>query len=218
MTNEVQAASRATDSVKFEKLFGPAPVLSTESIEAYNAVMARLMECFKPEDFMLQLFVKDLTDATWECLRYTRHKALAIDRKFRQRLEVATKQRKEIEAKKQAAELLRKERPDAPLSLDGIMFDIEFLLSGMEDDAKKSLGQTPREVDHAGALEEAFDYYERLDRGHCIAMARRNDILEQITLYRDGLAHHLRRVSDKIIDGEFSEAKQEKTGLISSNE
>ena len=38
-------------------------------------------------------------------------------------------------------------------------------------------------------------------------MARRKDVLEQIDLYRVGLCERLRRVSDAIIDAEFSEAE-----------
>ena len=138
MTNEVQTTSRATDSIQFKEPLGPAPVLTSESIEAYDAVVARLMECFKPEDFMLQLLVKDLADATWECLRYAQHKSLAIDRKFRQQLEVRAKKRKEMEANKQASELLRKDKPNIPLSLDDVMYEVSYLLYSMEDDVKKS--------------------------------------------------------------------------------
>jgi hypothetical protein len=214
MTNEAQTKSHATHSVQLNELFGPTPVLSSESIDAYRLVMARLMECFKPEDFMVELFVKDLADATWECLRYTRHKKLAIERNFCQQLEAQMKQQKEREAKKQAETVLQMDTPDAPITRELVMNDVEFLLCAMEGAANERRKQTPTDVEHADALEGKFDYYERLDRGHCIAMARRNDIIEQITLYRKGLAHQLRRVSDQIIDGEFSETKRENTGLI----
>ena len=39
-------------------------------------------------------------------------------------------------------------------------------------------------------------------------MARREDVLRQLDLYRQGLGRHLRQVSDDIIDGEFSETEQ----------
>ena len=40
-------------------------------------------------------------------------------------------------------------------------------------------------------------------------MARREDVLRQLDFYRQGLGHHLRQVSDDIIDGEFSETERE---------
>ena len=55
--------------------------------------------------------------------------------------------------------------------------------------------------------ESGIDYYERLDRLMGVAVARRKGVLEQIDLYRVGLGERLRRVSDEIIDAEFSEAE-----------
>jgi hypothetical protein len=59
-----------------------------------------------------------------------------------------------------------------------------------------------------------MEYYERLDQLLSKAIARRNDALEQIGLYREFLGHQLRRVSDEIIDAEFSEAKPEEAPLV----
>ena len=61
------------------------------------------------------------------------------------------------------------------------------------------------EIDHAKALESGIDYFERLDHLLGVAMARRNNVLAQIEFYRQGLGQRLRRVSDEIIDGQFSE-------------
>jgi hypothetical protein len=46
------------------QLFGPAPILPSESIESYTEVMTRFLESFAPRDFMEQLFVKELMDST----------------------------------------------------------------------------------------------------------------------------------------------------------
>jgi hypothetical protein len=43
---------------------------------------------------------------------------------------------------------------------------------------------------------------------YSVARARREDLLKELDLYRHGLGRRLRRVSDDIIDGEFSETKQ----------
>src|SRR5262245_43315705 len=79
---------KSTEAVLTEitELFGPPPVLSTEDIEAYNKIMAEFIELFRPTDTLEQSFIKDLTDATWEMRRYRRHKDLAIQRRFQQRL------------------------------------------------------------------------------------------------------------------------------------
>ena len=65
------------------------------------------------------------------------------------------------------------------------------------------------ELEYAAALESGISYYERLDRLYGGAMARREGALRELDLYRQGLGHRLRQVSDEIIDGEFSETEQE---------
>ena len=69
------------------------------------------------------------------------------------------------------------------------------------------------EVDHAKALKSDIDYYERLHRLYSDAIDRRNDTLRQFDFYRHGLGQQLRRVSDEIIDAEFSETKHEAPSL-----
>ena len=38
--------------------------------------MTKFLECFAPEDFMMQIFVKDLTNYTWDIRRIQRHMTL----------------------------------------------------------------------------------------------------------------------------------------------
>ena len=61
----------------------------------------------------------------------------------------------------------------------------------------------------AAALENNVNYYERLDRLHSVAMARRDDVLRQLDFYRQGLGRHLRQVTNDIIEGEFLETKED---------
>src|SRR5512143_2395901 len=70
MTQQLQKASLTTDFTKLKELFGPAPVLSSEDAKAYDAMLARILECLKASDFIEQMLGKDLTDATWEMKRY----------------------------------------------------------------------------------------------------------------------------------------------------
>lgn len=72
--------TRGPDLSELRKLFGPAPVLSSESPKAYNTILSRLMEALKPDDFVLEMLVFDLADATWEMKRYKCHKVLVGER------------------------------------------------------------------------------------------------------------------------------------------
>ena len=88
MTKDLQNASFTTDFVELRGLFGPPPVLSSEDLKAYDAMLARILKSLKPSDFIEQMLGKDLTDATWEMKRYSRHKALVIERQYREQQEL----------------------------------------------------------------------------------------------------------------------------------
>ena len=88
MTQQLQKASLTTDFTKLKELFGPAPVLSSEDSKAYDAMLARILESLKASDFIEQMLGKDLTDATWELKRYSRHKALVVERQIHEQQEM----------------------------------------------------------------------------------------------------------------------------------
>src|SRR5664280_498912 len=213
MSQDLKTETIATDLAELKKLFGPPAVLTTENVDSYYAIMARFVECFKPGDFMMQMFIKDLTDTTWDAMRCTRHKTLAIERQYRQRLEYQARRVKEAAQRKQLAAPVKKDDENCSPVLER---SIELLnvFDGTVDDVKEILARTPTDIDHARALENTIEYYERLDGFLGVAIARRNDVLEQINLYSDGLGHYLRRVSDDIIDAEFSETKPDEVPLV----
>src|SRR5215831_10135050 len=88
MTKDLQNALFTTDFVELRGLFGPPPVLSSEDLRAYDAMFACILKSLKPSDFIEQMLGKDLTDATWEMKRYSRHKALVIERQHREQQEL----------------------------------------------------------------------------------------------------------------------------------
>src|SRR5262245_6270582 len=101
MVKDVKNGSVAKDLAELKRLFTP-PFLSSENLKAYYTIMTRFLECFKPRDFMERMFVKDLTDATWEIMRYSNHKTLVIEREHERHLEIQAKRRQE-ELKMKAA-------------------------------------------------------------------------------------------------------------------
>ena len=135
------------------------------------------MQCFDPRDFMERLLIKQLVDCTWEMMRYTRHKTMSIERKFRQRLELQSKAAK-------AAGQNRAVR-----------------------DAGETLTHLPHELDQVGALEASIGYHGQLDHLLNAAVARRNDVLEQFERYKHGSGKRLRKTSNAIIEAEFRDSQ-----------
>jgi hypothetical protein len=98
---KVLNTSVAKDLAELKKLFAP-PVLSSEDHNAYYTIMARFLESVKPRDFVELIFVQDLTDSTWEIMRYSQHKTLVIEREHQRHLEIEA-ERRQAERQKKAA-------------------------------------------------------------------------------------------------------------------
>src|SRR5437868_2058007 len=73
--------SRMVDDIR--RLFGPPPILTTESAQAYEEVLSQLVEHFKPRTIVTNLLIKHVADTFFEVARYSRHKTLGIEREFR---------------------------------------------------------------------------------------------------------------------------------------
>jgi phenylpyruvate tautomerase PptA (4-oxalocrotonate tautomerase family) len=230
MTKDLKNASVAKDLAELKRLFTP-PVLTSEDLKTYYTIMARFLECLKPRDFVEQIFIKDLTDSTWEIMRYSRHKTMVIEREHERHLEIQAKRRQEerkmkaaiaervaerAKAAEQAGETKEAEpgaQAGAPTSQFERKLELEEVIDGTVSDVDEILDGCADELDHAKALQSGIAYFGQLDRLMSVQVAQRNDVLEQIEFYRQGLGRHLRDISDDIIDGEFSETKHEAPSL-----
>jgi hypothetical protein len=186
-------------------LFGPAPILVTESLHAYQEIMRRMLEEFKPRNVVEQMFIKELTDCIWEMARYTRHNSLLMQRRLLQRLEYQEQRRGDVpqheeEDYKKPVES-NEQSPTCPDDLlDQVIDEIDAILL-QSDRAERS---------HFRALEVAFLYYDRVDRLLASATARRNNIVNRIERYKRKFDGHLRRVCDQIIQDAIGSASKPK--------
>ncbi len=235
MSNELQTTSKSIDLNEFKKLFGPPPVLSSEDAKSYYDIVARLMTCIKPNDFLEQMLVKDLADTTWDIRRYSRHKALVIERQYLSHMEAENSRHEAVDDQQADAEepecenegSPRVDAPDvnesteagpactAPTQVDQL-FELEDEVIGAVSDVDQII-EASEELDYAEALESGIEYFERLDRLISISMGRRDDALKQIDFYRQGLGRQLRHVSDEIIDAEFHETGQQAPPLVAAD-
>jgi hypothetical protein len=199
----------AATLAKLKHTFGPPPVLSTENLEVYDEIMSRLIERFAPQDIIEEELVKQLTDAIWESIRYTRHLTLAIERKFRQRLEFQAQRKKLMAGRKDALARELAEKAQTPPSELERMHELQDVAEGAVSGIDEILKRTPQELDHAHALERAIEFTERLDKLRNGAIARRNDGLDQLERYREGIGHRLHTRSDQIIDGECNDVEKQ---------
>jgi hypothetical protein len=190
------------NSSELKELLGPPPVLSSEDRKVYDEIMARLMECLDPKDFLEQLLIKQFVDSNWEVTRYTRHKTLGIERKARQIREAQAKH-----AKAQA-QMKRVGTAPHPANELGRMDELENTIENTVNDVDAILDRPTAELNHARALEIGVVHHLQLDQLLNTAIARRDDALAQLERYRRGLGKRLQKAAEEIIDAEFSDVAQ----------
>jgi hypothetical protein len=208
MTQELMTRANIINSAELRELLGPPPVLSSENVKAYDEMLARFLECLEPRDFMEQMLIKQLADCTWDIKRYTRHKTLAVDRKFRQLRENQAKRAK-ILAQMKAAKSGKAGNDGYPAGELGRMEELEDTVDNTANDVDAILERPAVELDHARALEAGIVYHLQLDQSLNTAVARRDDALEQLERYRRGLGKRRRKAAEEIIDAEFNDVAQE---------
>jgi hypothetical protein len=190
--------SPQTVAVEIESLFGPPPVLSTEKIEAYNKLIEKFLESFTPADVFGMSIVRYITDFTWESIRYTRHKTLAIDRKFRERLAFQAKRKRLLAERKEQLAM----RAKVPTTEGERIAELQDITQETISDVDEILERTPKELDHVQALEAGIEYQERLDKLQDNSLRRVKDALEQWDQHE--AVRRLFKLSAKIIQDEHA--------------
>jgi hypothetical protein len=190
----------ATELAELKKQCGKV-VLATESEEAFDEMLARLMECFKPKDYMERQFICELATCTWMMIRYGRHGILVIERQVWQ-YRVFQARRIKIRAERRMAA----ERDGKPTTELDRMLVLDDVADGGIDDVDTILNRPPEELEYSRALEKGLECHERIGELRNIAVRERNDVLRQLELYRAGLGKHLRQASDAIIVSALEEA------------
>lgn len=173
------------DLDKLKSILGPPPLLSTESAESYDAMLFHYMDALKPRDFLLQMLVKDLVDADWESSRFRRHKSWAVERRDLKWREL---QDRHLETTKK--KVTSKENSEVPQTESERLWELELETEQLGANCIKlvdGLRKPNKDVELSRAMEEAINYYERLDRLEKDCLAKRVIILEQFRLYDEAL-------------------------------
>jgi hypothetical protein len=74
-------------------------------------------------------------------------------------------------------------------------------------DTDEIMERRATEFEHNRAFGQGILFQERLDKLIASRMARRNDALQQLELYRTGLGQLAQKVASEILDAEFEEIK-----------
>jgi hypothetical protein len=139
-----------------EAMCGPAPVLSTEDRDAYNAMLRSVMQAMKPRDIVEALLVEEFVYQTREGLRYRQIKneimeigriKKALNRRAYQRAEAA----RDAEFKRVLDRAIGRETAPVPAALAAHV---------QEEDEKLEFGPL------SDGLRDNIEPYERVDKLH----------------------------------------------------
>ena len=208
MGNSLQGRLTESQVGEFSAILGSAPVLSTEHEAHYEKIWDGHIECLKPRDFLELLLIRQVQNETWKIFRFTRHQTVAIERHFRDSNKFQLQKVRELKARKEAATEEAAERAAQPFSELNRLLELEDTVLGIVADGDRILERTPSEIEHNRALEAGIVFQERLDKLINSALARRNDALRQLQIYRDGLGDYWRRISNDFIDIAASKTKE----------
>ena len=177
----------ARQRLTFGQLLGPSGVLSTENSKTYKEMREKLIVSLRPRNFLELLMVRQVLNETWKILRYQNNQSIGIERRFRESLAFQDKRAKALKARKEAIAKESAEKSGQPVTELQRLIDLEIEITSSLQEADDILARPPTEFDHNRALEAGIVFHEQLDRLINGAMRRRNDALEQLELYREGL-------------------------------
>jgi len=183
-------------------MFGPEPVLSTESLESYKKIRSAYIASYSATEPLHVKWLREAVDNDWEVCRYGRHTLLAIERNF-DKSRKAEASRAAFEGgciKSQANELKRSTTRTEAQSTE--LARLEALVAKTELKIDGILNRKPDEFDHNLALERGALFHAQLDRSRNSATARRNHAVSMLQYYCA-----LASAGSEAIDTEYCEVK-----------
>jgi hypothetical protein len=199
-------ALTANKIARYKALYGPPPVLSTESTEDFDRIFDAVMSAVQPRNIIEFIPMRHFVCAEWMINRYIRHTALVLERKYidARRSRVICGKDSGI-AKGMATSLVHKACKEGDHNFSSLVDQVE----GSDMTMKEIIETPPKVMDHNRALETSIKVQEQLNDMIARQTAIRNDCLRQLELYRAGLGKDLEKATKEIVDAEFSEVKPE---------
>jgi hypothetical protein len=184
-------------------LLPPVPVIATESQEQLEKIFDQVLMTLKVQDMVELDLIRSYVLASWEIARYTRHRVVGFDRKFKDTVasQVAhlqnQKARREALAKRLAEYL--GQRPPEVSHLE----NLEDKVTEARAEIANILKHTPSELAYNQALEGSIQFHKDLEFLITSLTKRRDEALDMLNRYREGLGRRAKEVTEEIINAEY---------------
>jgi len=189
-----------TELHKCLMLFGPLPVLTTESTEQFQEIMNQAIACVSPRDIMELMFIRDFVSESWQINRLRRHGTVAIERWYHQSQAYQVQRAKVLKARRDdRVNELAERLGQQPADIAELVHLEDKVLEGVAD-IDNLFARKATEMEHNRALEKSIQFHEQLERMIESATKRRNDALRQMEHYRKGLGQLVIEATTYVID------------------
>jgi hypothetical protein len=190
--------------VDMNALLPPVPVLATESLQQFEKIFDQLIASLKCQDMVELIHIRDFAVAAWEEARYTRHRVVAFDRKFKDVVAGEVPDYRDPNVRQKAvAERLAEHLAYRPRDI-GHLIELEDKVIEVADDVTALLKRTPAELAYNKALEQNINFHKDLEFLITSIRKRRNEALQMLDFYRQGLGKRAEQIMAEILDAEFN--------------
>ena len=149
-------------------LFGPPPILEGEDLAAYNKMFGRAYKAVRPIDFIEEIWVRDIVDATWTLLRLRRIQAAFVSAETSDKIQKAADNEATSLAEAEAQRMKGPEKEEM----------MAFLQSELE--GEQLVAQYPRANEKFQELWESARSNLDMDKIHAKVMLREFGTIERI--------------------------------------
>lgn len=182
MGKELSRKNRSNVLAMLHATMGEAPLLNSEDREAYERGLWLLIESFCPRNYFEMSLIWQLAMWTWDIRRYGMFRSQAIERRVADPVEP-------VEPLANALEAFRRriQKPGSPIQ------------PAPQEKKETKIKVQP---DYCDAFERSIEPIRRIDDLMDKAIARRNDVLNQLDHCRSGLSRLMLTASDELIQAE----------------
>jgi hypothetical protein len=185
-------------------LLPPVPVLATESLQQFEKIFDHLVASLNCQDMVELIYIRDFALAAWEETRYTRHRVVAFDRKFKDVVAGEVPDHRDPGVRQKAiAERLAEYLAYRPRDVAHLI-ELEDKITESAADVTDILRRTPAELAYNKALERNIDLHKDLELLITSIRKRRNEALEMLECYRQSLGKRAEQRMAEILDAEFN--------------
>jgi hypothetical protein len=188
---------------EMKALLPPVPVLANESQEQFEKIFDQVLVTLKIDDMVELLLIEEFVRPAWEIARYTRHRVVAFDRKFKGYVSDKVSHLRDQQARRAAlaqrlAEYLGQRPPEV-----SHLVKLEDKVMEADVEIAEILKHTPSELAYNRALEQSIGFHKDLEFLITSLTKRRDQALLMLERYREDLGCRAREAVEEILDAEY---------------